>query len=119
MGEAIGQVLSYAVGVALSPIPIIGVTLMLGTPGARPNGLTQRVDGSEQRRDHGGHLSAHRGEADWRRYRRLWQLKNAWAASLSLVPEQHLCLALEINIGLAADVDRDAIDRPAGESERR
>jgi threonine/homoserine/homoserine lactone efflux protein len=39
MGEAIGQVLSFGVGVALSPVPIIGVTLMLGTPRARPNGL--------------------------------------------------------------------------------
>jgi threonine/homoserine/homoserine lactone efflux protein len=39
MGEAIGQVLSYGVGVALSPIPIIGVVLMLGTPRARSNGL--------------------------------------------------------------------------------
>lgn len=39
MGEAIGQVLSFGVGVALSPVPIIGVVLMLGTPKARPNGL--------------------------------------------------------------------------------
>jgi threonine/homoserine/homoserine lactone efflux protein len=39
MGEAIGQVLSFGVGVALSPIPIIGVVLMLGTPRARPNSL--------------------------------------------------------------------------------
>lgn len=38
MGEAIGQVLSFGVGVALSPIPIIGVVLMLGTPRARTNG---------------------------------------------------------------------------------
>ena len=38
MGDAIGQVLSFAVGVALSPIPIIGVVLMLGTPRARSNG---------------------------------------------------------------------------------
>lgn len=38
MGEAIGQVLVFAVGVALSPIPIIGVVLMLGTPRARSNG---------------------------------------------------------------------------------
>lgn len=38
MGEAIGQVLSFGVGVALSPIPIIGVVLMLGTPRARSNG---------------------------------------------------------------------------------
>lgn len=39
MGEAIGQVLSFGVGVALSPVPIIGVVLMLGTPMARSNGL--------------------------------------------------------------------------------
>jgi threonine/homoserine/homoserine lactone efflux protein len=38
MGEAIGQVLSFGVGVALSPFPIIGVVLMLGTPRARSNG---------------------------------------------------------------------------------
>jgi threonine/homoserine/homoserine lactone efflux protein len=38
MADAIGQVLSLAVGVALSPIPIIGVVLMLGTPRARSNG---------------------------------------------------------------------------------
>lgn len=36
--EAIGQVLPYAVVVAISPIPIIGVVLMLGTPRARSNG---------------------------------------------------------------------------------
>lgn len=39
MGEAIGQVLSLGVGVALSPVPIIAVVLMLGTPKARGNGL--------------------------------------------------------------------------------
>jgi threonine/homoserine/homoserine lactone efflux protein len=38
MGEAIGQVLSFGVGVALSPVPIIAVVLMLGTPRARVNG---------------------------------------------------------------------------------
>jgi threonine/homoserine/homoserine lactone efflux protein len=38
MAEAIGQVLPFAVVVALSPIPIIGVVLMLGTPRARSNG---------------------------------------------------------------------------------
>ena len=38
MGEAIGQALPLAVGIALSPIPIIGVVLMLGTPRARQNG---------------------------------------------------------------------------------
>jgi threonine/homoserine/homoserine lactone efflux protein len=38
MGDAIGQVLSLGVGVALSPLPIIAVVLMLGTPRARANG---------------------------------------------------------------------------------
>src|SRR6185295_10424772 len=38
VGEAIGQGLSFGVGVALSPIPIIAVVLMLGTPRARANG---------------------------------------------------------------------------------
>ena len=38
MGEAIGQALSFAVGVALSPVPIIAVILMLVTPRARANG---------------------------------------------------------------------------------
>ena len=38
MGDAIGQVLSFGVGVALSPVPIIAVVLMLGTPRARSNG---------------------------------------------------------------------------------
>jgi threonine/homoserine/homoserine lactone efflux protein len=38
MADAIGQVLSLGVGVALSPVPIIAVVLMLGTPRARVNG---------------------------------------------------------------------------------
>jgi threonine/homoserine/homoserine lactone efflux protein len=38
MGNAIGQTLSLAVGVALSPVPIIAVILMLVTPRARANG---------------------------------------------------------------------------------
>ena len=38
MGEAIGQILPMAVGVALSPIPIIAVILMLVTRQARVNG---------------------------------------------------------------------------------
>jgi threonine/homoserine/homoserine lactone efflux protein len=38
VGAAIGQVLSLGVGVALSPVPIIAVVLMLGTPRARANG---------------------------------------------------------------------------------
>ncbi len=39
MAEAIGQVLPLGVGVALSPVPIIAVVLMLGTPRARGNGI--------------------------------------------------------------------------------
>lgn len=39
MSQAIGQVLSLGVGVALSPVPIIGVVLMLATPRARSNSL--------------------------------------------------------------------------------
>jgi threonine/homoserine/homoserine lactone efflux protein len=38
MGEAIGQILPLAIGVALSPIPIIAVVLMLSTPRGRANG---------------------------------------------------------------------------------
>ena len=38
MKEAIGQVLSLGIGVAVSPIPIIAVVLMLATPRARSNG---------------------------------------------------------------------------------
>ena len=38
MGEAIGQSLPLAVGVALSPVPIIAVVLMLTTPRAKTNG---------------------------------------------------------------------------------
>ena len=38
LGEAIGDLLPSAVGVALSPIPIVAVVLMLGTARARTNG---------------------------------------------------------------------------------
>ncbi|MET0627980.1 MAG: GAP family protein [Acidimicrobiia bacterium] len=38
MRDAIGQILPLAVGVAISPIPIIAVVLMLVTPRARANG---------------------------------------------------------------------------------
>jgi Sap, sulfolipid-1-addressing protein len=38
MGQAIGQSLPLAIGVALSPVPIIAVVLMLTTPRARTNG---------------------------------------------------------------------------------
>ena len=38
MADAIGQVLPLAVGVALSPLPIVAVVLMLVTPRARANG---------------------------------------------------------------------------------
>jgi hypothetical protein len=39
VGEAIGQVLPYAVGVAVSPLPVIAMVLMLITPRARSNGV--------------------------------------------------------------------------------
>jgi threonine/homoserine/homoserine lactone efflux protein len=39
VGQAIGQALPFAVGIALSPIPIVGVVLMLATPRARVNGV--------------------------------------------------------------------------------
>lgn len=39
MLEAIGAVLPAAVGVALSPFPVVAVVLVLGTPRARANGL--------------------------------------------------------------------------------
>jgi len=38
MWQAIGELLPSALGVALSPVPIIAVILMLGTPKARSNG---------------------------------------------------------------------------------
>jgi threonine/homoserine/homoserine lactone efflux protein len=38
VNQAIGQVLALAVAVGLSPIPIVGVVLMLATPRARSNG---------------------------------------------------------------------------------
>jgi threonine/homoserine/homoserine lactone efflux protein len=38
LSQAIGGLLPLAIGVALSPIPIIAVILMLGTPKARTNG---------------------------------------------------------------------------------
>lgn len=39
MGEAIGQLLPFAVGVAISPTPIVAMVLMLITPRARANGF--------------------------------------------------------------------------------
>jgi hypothetical protein len=39
MGTAIGQLLPFALGVALSPMPIIAMILMLITPRARVNGI--------------------------------------------------------------------------------
>jgi threonine/homoserine/homoserine lactone efflux protein len=38
MGQAIGQMLPVAIGVALSPFPIVAVVLMLATPSGRVNG---------------------------------------------------------------------------------
>lgn len=39
MGQAISEVLPFAVGVAISPIPLIAVILMLFTPRAKANGV--------------------------------------------------------------------------------
>ncbi len=39
MGQAIGQILPTAVGVAISPLPIVAVVLMLVTPRGKVNGL--------------------------------------------------------------------------------
>jgi len=39
MGEVIGQILPFAIGIALSPLPIVAVILMLFTKRARSNGL--------------------------------------------------------------------------------
>lgn len=39
MGEAIGQMLPFAVGVAISPMPIVAMVLMLITPKAKSNGF--------------------------------------------------------------------------------
>ncbi len=39
MGSAIGEILPVAIGIALSPLPIVAVILMLFTPRARANGL--------------------------------------------------------------------------------
>ena len=39
MGKGISEVLTYAVGVAISPVPIIAVTLMLFSQRSRTNGL--------------------------------------------------------------------------------
>ena len=40
VGEAIGQLLPFAVGVAVSPMPVVAMVLMLMTPQARTNGVT-------------------------------------------------------------------------------
>jgi threonine/homoserine/homoserine lactone efflux protein len=39
MGQAIGQLLPIAIGIALSPLPVVAVILMLFTPQARTNGF--------------------------------------------------------------------------------
>jgi threonine/homoserine/homoserine lactone efflux protein len=39
MGNAIGQMLPFAIGVAISPMPIVAIVLMLVTPKAKTNGL--------------------------------------------------------------------------------
>ena len=44
MGEAIGQMLPFAVGVAISPMPIVAMVLMLITPKAKSSLWTGRVE---------------------------------------------------------------------------
>lgn len=39
MGDAIGRMLTSAVGIAISPVPLIAVILMLATPKGRVNGI--------------------------------------------------------------------------------
>jgi hypothetical protein len=39
MGDAVGQMLASAVGIAISPLPLIAVILMLATPKGRTNGI--------------------------------------------------------------------------------
>ncbi|MFJ8663497.1 GAP family protein [Streptomyces sp. NPDC093795] len=39
MGDAVGQMLASAVGIATSPLPLIAVILMLATPKGRGNGV--------------------------------------------------------------------------------
>ncbi|MEV0913778.1 GAP family protein [Streptomyces sp. NPDC049967] len=43
MGDAIGQVLAPAVGIAISPVPLIAMVLMLATPRGRTNGIVFTV----------------------------------------------------------------------------
>ncbi|MFN3215858.1 MAG: GAP family protein [Acidimicrobiales bacterium] len=43
MGDAIGETLGYAVGIAVSPIPIAAVILMLFSSRARSNSLSFMV----------------------------------------------------------------------------
>jgi hypothetical protein len=40
MGQAIGQMLPFAVGIAISPIPIVAIVLMLGTDNAKSDSLS-------------------------------------------------------------------------------
>lgn len=40
MGQAIGQMLPFAVGIAISPIPIVAIVLMLGTANAKSDSLS-------------------------------------------------------------------------------
>jgi len=43
MGQALGDLLPFAIGVAISPIPIIALILMLITPKAKSNGIAFAV----------------------------------------------------------------------------
>ena len=48
MGQGISEVLTWAVGVAISPVPIIAVILMLFSPRARVNGPPFSPGGSSR-----------------------------------------------------------------------
>lgn len=46
MGDAIGHVLTSAVGIAISPLPLIAVILMLATPKGARTASRSPADGS-------------------------------------------------------------------------
>jgi Sap, sulfolipid-1-addressing protein len=68
VGQAIGQILPYAVAVAVSPVPIIGVVLMLSTPRARTNGPAFLLGWTARLAILGTHSQPEeRVDDDWRR----------------------------------------------------
>jgi hypothetical protein len=50
MGQGISEVLTFAIGVAISPVPIIAVILMLFSQRARVNGLRASTETASARR---------------------------------------------------------------------